>query len=150
MCQKRTSSRRAGVKCEVDSHEILVFIEKYIWRVNNLHMGPTAKAQEIIEPATLAKKQAEQYPSEIALFNKFLSLSTFFSGIEKCMDIVFKQNQAIRLFAFGSNATFAHYSTCRRGGGVLNLHRFWVFFSVSEVGAALMGDTAGYKPCEPT
>ena len=78
---------RAGVKCVVDSNETLVSIAKYIWRVNNLDMGPTAKAQEIIEPAILAKKRAEQYPSEIALFNKFLSLLTFFSGIEKCMEL---------------------------------------------------------------
>ena len=37
-----------------------------------------------------------------------------------------------------------NYSACRRRGGVLNLPRFCVFFfSVSEVGAALMDDTAG-------
>ena len=40
------------------------------------------------------------------------------------------------------------YSACRRRGGVLNSPRFcffffFYFFSVSEVGAALMGDTAG-------
>ena len=35
------------------------------------------------------------------------------------------------------------YSACRRRGGVLKCPRFWVFFSVSKVGAALMGDTAG-------
>ena len=39
-----------------------------------------------------------------------------------------------------------YYSACRRRGGVLNSPRFcffFYFFSVSEVGAALMGDTAG-------
>ena len=43
---------------------------------------------------------------------------------------------------------FHFYSACRRRGGVLNSPRFcffffFYFFSVSEVGAALMGDTAG-------
>ena len=33
-------------------------------------------------------------------------------------------------------------------GGVLNSPRFW-FFSVSEVGAALMGDTAEHSRFEP-
>ena len=50
------------------------------------------------------------------------------------------------------HTTFPHqesnYSACRRRGGVLNSPRFcffffFFFFSVSEVGAALMGDTAG-------
>ena len=57
----------------VDSHETLVSIAKYIWQVNNPGMGPTAKAQETIEPAILAKKRAGKYPSEIALFNKFVN-----------------------------------------------------------------------------
>ena len=40
------------------------------------------------------------------------------------------------------------YSACRRRGGVLKWPRFCIFyyfyfFSVSQVGAALMGDTAG-------
>ena len=45
-----------------------------------------------------------------------------------------------------------NYSACRRQGGVLNSPRFsfFLFFSVSQVGAALMGDTAGHKPREPT
>ena len=42
-----------------------------------------------------------------------------------------------------------NYSACRRRGGVLNSPRL-NFFSVSQVGAALMGDTAGHKPHEPT
>ena len=51
------------------------------------------------------------------------------------------------------NVAFANYSACRRRGGVLNSPHFCfflLFFSVSEVGAALMGDTAGPKPREPT
>ena len=49
----------------------------------------------------------------------------------------------------GSAAINTFYSACRRRGGVLNSPRFcfffffFYFFSVSEVGAALMGDTAG-------
>ena len=52
---------------------------------------------------------------------------------------------------FGENID--NYSACRRRGGVLNSPHFCIFlyfFSVSEVGAALMGDTAGHKPREPT
>ena len=46
----------------------------------------------------------------------------------------------------------SNYSACHRRGGVLNALRFWFlnFFSVSQVGTALMGDTAGHKPREPT
>ena len=43
--------------------------------------------------------------------------------------------------------TLYHYSACRRRGGVLNSPRFcflfFYFFSVSQVGVALMGNTAG-------
>ena len=46
-----------------------------------------------------------------------------------------------------SSKKYTNYSACRRRGGVLNSLRFWFFYfyflSVSEVGAALMGDTAG-------
>ena len=40
---------------------------------------------------------------------------------------------------------YIFYSACRRRGGVLKWPRFCIFFffSVSQVGAALMGDTAG-------
>ena len=38
--------------------------------------------------------------------------------------------------------SITQYSACRRRGGVLNSPRFFLF-SVSQVGAALMGDTAG-------
>ena len=41
-----------------------------------------------------------------------------------------------------------NFSACHRRGGVLNSPRFY-FFSVSQVGTALMGDTAGHKPREP-
>ena len=49
-------------------------------------------------------------------------------------------------FSEGLYCRDCNYSACRRRGGVLKWPRFCIFFnffSVSQVGAALMGDTAG-------
>ena len=60
---------------------------------------------------------------------------------------------AISTYIDSDTIKYHNYTTSRRRGGVLNSPRFCFFlsfFSVPEVGTALMGDTAGHKPHEPT
>ena len=63
------------------SHPDRDSIARYICQVKRREIGPTAKESEIIEPAILANSRYEDDSSVIAVLRRFLSLSTFFSGI---------------------------------------------------------------------